>query len=65
MQIFDHGVQLVSKDVVEPRDTKEKAARSLKMAQRSQSFRGATDSLKPGIESTKLRWNSVETVRSW
>ena len=37
MQVFGHGVQLVSKGEVEPRDTKEKAARSWKMFRRSQS----------------------------
>ena len=31
MQVFGHCVQLVSKGVVEPRDTKEKAAKSLRM----------------------------------
>ena len=63
MQVFDHGVRLVSKDMVEPRDIKGKAERSLKMVQRS--FHGTAVSLEPGIESTKLRWNSVETVRSY
>ena len=43
----------------------EEAARSLKMARRSQSCRGIIVSLEPGIESVKLRWNSVETVLSW
>ena len=65
MQVFDHGVRLMSKGVVEPRDTKEKAARSLDMVLKSQSCLGITVSLEPRIESTKLRWNSVETVRSW
>ena len=63
--VSDRGVQLVSKGVVEPRDTKGKTASSLKMARRSQSCRGITFSLEPGIESVKLRWNSVETVQSW
>ena len=35
------------------------------MARRSQLCRGITVSLDPGIESVKLRWNSVETVLSW
>ena len=65
MQVFDHGVQLVSKGVVKPRDTKVKTARSLKLVQLSQSYRETTVSLEPEIESTKLRWNSVETVQSW
>ena len=64
MRVFDRGVQLVSNGEVEPRDTKEKAARSLKMVRTSQLCRGITVSLEP-IESVELRWNSVETVRSW
>ena len=51
MQVFDHGAQLESKGEVEPRDTKEKAVRSLKMVRRSQLCRGITVSLEPGIES--------------
>ena len=35
MQVSDRGVQLVSNGVVEPRDTREMAARNLKMVQRS------------------------------
>ena len=35
MQAFDHGVQLVSKGMVEPKDTREMAARSSKMARKS------------------------------
>ena len=42
MQVFDHDVQLLSKVVVEPRDTKGKAARSLRMVRRSQLCRGIT-----------------------
>ena len=42
-----------------------KAAKSLRMVRRSQSHRGIIESLEPGIESTKLRWNSVETVQFW
>ena len=45
MQVFDHGVQLVSKGVVVPRDTKGKAAKSLRMVRRSQSYRGIVASL--------------------
>ena len=62
MQVFDHGVQLVSKGVVEPRVTKGKDAKSLGMVRRSQSYRGITASLKPETEPVKRRWNSVETV---
>ena len=40
-----HGVQLVCKGEVEPRDTKEKVTRNLRMAQRSQSCRWITASL--------------------
>ena len=65
MHVSDRGVQLVSKGEAEPRDTKEKAARSLKMVRRSQMCHGITVSLELGIGSVKLRWNSVETVRSW
>ena len=65
MQVSDRGAQLVSKGEVEPRDTREKAARSLKMVRRSQSCRGIFVSLEPGIESVMRRWNSVETVGSW
>ena len=56
-------MQLVSKGEVEPRDIREKAARSWKMTQRSQSSLGIIASLEPGIESVKLKWNSVETVQ--
>ena len=59
MQVSDRGVQLVFKGEVEPRDTKENVARSLKMGRRLQSCRGITVSLEPGTESVKLRWNSV------
>ena len=45
MQVFDHGVELVSKGVVEPRDTKGKAAKRLRMVRRSQSYRGIIVSL--------------------
>ena len=44
---------------------REMAAGSWRTVQRSQSCRGITVSLEPGIESVKLRWNSEETVRSW
>ena len=40
MQVFGHSVHLVSKGVVEPRDTKVRAAKSLRMVRRSQSYRG-------------------------
>ena len=40
MHVSDCGVQLVSKGEAEPRDTGEKAAGNLMMAQRSQSCRG-------------------------
>ena len=63
--VSDRGVQLVTKGEAEPRDTKEKAAKNLKMVRRSQLCRGITVSLEPAIESVKLSWNSVETVRSW
>ena len=39
VQVFGHGVQLVFKGVVEPRDTKGKGAKSLRMVRRSQSYR--------------------------
>ena len=39
MQVFGHGVQLVSKGVVEPRDNKGKVVKSLRMVRRSQSYR--------------------------
>ena len=65
MQVSDRGAQFVSKGEVEPRHTKEKTARSLKMVRRSQLCRGIIVSSEPGIELVKLRWNSVETVRSW
>ena len=65
MQVFGHGVQLVSKGEVEPRHTREKAARSWKMVRRFQSSLGIFASLEKGIESVKLKWNSVETVQSW
>ena len=42
--VFDRGVQLVSTGEAEPRDTKEKAGRSLKMVRRSQLCRGITAS---------------------
>ena len=51
MQVSDRGVQRVSKGEAEPRDTKVKVAKSLKMVRRSQSCRGITVSLEPGIES--------------
>ena len=53
MQLSDRGVQPVSKGEVEPRDTREKAARSWKMVRRSQSYVGIIASLKPRIESVK------------
>ena len=34
MQVFDHGVQLVSKGVVEPSDTKEGTAKRLNVVQK-------------------------------
>ena len=52
----------VSKGEVGPRDTKEKAARSLKMALRSQSCRGITVSLELGIESVQQRGDSPVLV---
>ena len=58
------GAQPVPKGEAEPSDTKEKVTRSLKMVRKSQLCRGITVSSEPGIESVKLRWNSVETVRS-
>ena len=64
-QVFGHGVQFVSKGEVEPRDTREKAAKSLRIVRRSQSSPGILASFEPGIESVKRRWNSVETVQSW
>ena len=64
MHVSDRGVQLVSKGEAEPTE-KEKAARSLKMVRRSQLCRGIPVSLKPRIESVKLKWNRAETVRSW
>ena len=62
----DHVLtRLVSKSEVEPRDTKGKAAKSLRMARRSQSCRVIIVSLEPEIESVKRKCNSVETVQSW
>ena len=54
VQVFDRGVQLVSKGVVEPRDTKGKAAKSWKMVRRSQSCRGIIVSLEPETESAEV-----------
>ena len=51
--------------LVEPRDTKEKAAKNLRMVRRSQSYRGIIVSWEPETEPVKRRWNSVETVQSW
>ena len=73
MQVFGHGVQLVSKGEVEPRDTREMAARSLKMVQRSQSCRGNTVSLEPGIESvvnfcsfdSRKKESTSQVVKRW
>ena len=65
MQVFGHGVQLVLKGVVEPSDTKEKAAKSLRMVRRSQSYREITASVEPHTVPLKWRWNGVETVRFW
>ena len=56
-----HGVQLVSKGEVEPRDTKEKVTRNLRMAQRSQSCRWITAALELRIESMMLSLKNVET----
>ena len=50
---------------VEPRDTREKAARSCKMVRRYQSSLRIVVSFEPGIEPVKLKWNSVEAVQSW
>ena len=47
MQLSDCGVQDVSKGEVEPRDTKGRAARSLRMVRRSWSYRGFFASLEP------------------
>ena len=58
-------MQLVSKGVVEPRDTKEKAAKNLRIVRRSQSYRGINASLEPETVAPKRRWNSVETVWFW
>ena len=46
MQVFGRGVQLASKGVVEPRDTKGKAAKNLRMVRSSQSC-GIIASLEP------------------
>ena len=59
------GVQLVCKDEVEPRDTREMAARNLRMSQRSQSCRLITASLELRIESMRLSLKNVETVQMW
>ena len=56
MHVSDRGVQLVFKGVVEPRDTKEKAAKSLRMVRRSQSYRGIIASLEPETVPVKRRW---------
>ena len=42
MRVSSRGVQLVYKGEVQPRETKGRAAKSLRMAQRSQSCRGIT-----------------------
>ena len=55
----------VSKGVVEPRDTKGKAAKCLRMVRRSQSYHWITASLEPETVPLKRRWTSVETVRFW
>ena len=65
MQLSDRGVQLVSKGVVEPRDTKVKAAKNLRMVRKFQLYRGIVVSLEPETEAVKRRWNSVETVWFW
>ena len=65
MQVFGQSVQLLSKGEVEPRDTREKAARSWKMVRRSQSSLGIIASLAPETEPVKRRWDSLETVGSW
>ena len=52
----------MSKGEVEPRDTKKKAAKSLKMVRRSQLCRGITVSLELGIEAVKLRGDSPVLV---
>ena len=65
MHVFGHGVQLVSKGVVELREIKEKAGKSLRMVRRSKSYRGIIVSLEPGIALTRLRLNNVETVQVW
>ena len=62
IQVYGRGVQPVHRNEVEPRDTWEKAARNLRMGRRSRSCRGDIASLGPGIESTRLRLNSVVTV---
>ena len=64
MQVFGRGVPLVSKGVVEPRDTKGRAARSLRMVRRSQSYRGIINFREPETVQMMRRWNSVETVQS-
>ena len=55
-------MQLVSKGVVEQRDTMGKAAKNLTRVRRSQSCRGLIVSLEPDIESVQRRCNSVETA---
>ena len=54
-----------AKGEVELRDTRHKAARTLRIVQRSQSYRGVAASLEPGIGSTMLRLNNVEIVQFW
>ena len=49
-------MQHVSKDEVEPRDTKERAAKSLRMVRRSQSYRGINASLEPETVQMMRRW---------
>ena len=52
-QVSGRGVRPVCKGEVEPRDTRHKAARNLRMVQRSHACRGIIASLGPGIESTR------------
>ena len=55
MQVFGRGVQLVSKGEAEPRDTKGKAAKSLKMVEAKHRISEAE---------VEQRGDSVETVHA-
>ena len=55
-------MQLVSKGVVEPTDTKGKAAKNLRMVRKSQSYLGISASLEPETAPTKQSGDSPVLV---